>query len=181
MWTWERREYRATQHYGKLQHYWSLTPLQRCSRCIPQPKPFGPRNIWDCENEWNRRNTEKTKQTLRRKDTARVSDKWTTSWGISFYISCLSLSAWVSYGQHERRCSRACGEDASFTDVKIKPQIENETRRCDRRHAPEALAEIWKKVSKLSFSVRGRRLTFGARRGLAAGAARGLEQVEKSA
>ena len=40
---------------------------------------------------------------------------------------------------------------------------------------------IWKKVSELNFSVRGRRLTFGARRGLAAGVARGLGQMEKSA
>ncbi len=30
--------------------------------------------------------------------------------------------------KHERRCSHACEEDASFTDVKIKPQIGNGTR-----------------------------------------------------
>ena len=42
----------------------------------------------------------------------------------------------------------ARGEDASFTDVKIKPQIGNRTRRCEWRHAPEVWAEdfeIWKK------------------------------------
>ena len=35
----------------------------------------------------------------------------------------------------------ACGADASFTDVKIKPQIGNSTRGCGWRHAPEAWAE----------------------------------------
>ena len=46
--------------------------------------------------------------------------------------------------------------------------------------------EFWgfeKKVSELGFSVRGGRLTFGARRGLVAGAARcdgGGGQMEKS-
>ena len=38
-----------------------------------------------------------------------------------------------------------------------------------------------RKVSELSFIVRGRRLTFGDRRGLTAGAARGWGQMEKSA
>ncbi len=40
---------------------------------------------------------------------------------------------------------------------------------------------ILRKVSELSFCLRGRRLTFGARQGLAAGAARGGGQMEKSA
>ena len=60
-----------------------------------------------------------------------------------------SLSAWVSKVQHEFRCSRVCGADVSFRDVKW-------------RHVPE--------LSELSFCLRGRMLTFGARRGLAAGA-----------
>ena len=40
------------------------------------------------------------------------------------------------------------GEDASFTDVKIKPKIGIVTRGCEWRHAPEAWAEdfgIWEK------------------------------------
>ena len=54
---------------------------------------------------------------------------------------------------------------------------------CEWRHAPEACVEDsgdLRKVRELSFSVRKRRLTFGARRGLAAGVARGLGQMEKS-
>ena len=43
--------------------------------------------------------------------------------------------------KHECRCSRARGEDASFTDVKIKPQIGNWTRECEWRHALEAWAK----------------------------------------
>ena len=42
------------------------------------------------------------------------------------------------------------------------------------------IIEIWKKVSELSFSVRRRRLTFGARRGLVASAACGSEDIWKS-
>ena len=54
--------------------------------------------------------------------------------------------------KHERRYSRARGEDASFTDVKIKPQIANEIRRCEWRHAPEAWAEIWEKAVSWVFA-----------------------------
>ena len=53
-------------------------------------------------------------------------------------------------------------QDLSFRDVKIKIP-----GGCEWRHAPEACAEDLgdlRKVSWLSFSVRGRRLTFGARR-----------------
>ena len=48
-------------------------------------------------------------------------------------VENLLLSAWVSSVQHERRCShaRARGEDASFTDVKIKAQIGNVSRGCE--------------------------------------------------
>ena len=86
--------------------------------------------------------------------------------------------------KHERRCSRTHREDASFTDIKIKPQMRNGTRRCEWRHTPEAWAEIWEKVSELSSCLRRRRLTFRARRGLAAGTTRGGGgggvQMEKS-
>ena len=41
--------------------------------------------------------------------------------------------------QHERRCSRACGEDVSFRDVKIK--IPDRTWGCEWPHASEACAE----------------------------------------
>ena len=43
--------------------------------------------------------------------------------------------------KHERRCSRARGEESSFKDVKIKPQIEKWTTGCGWRHAPEAWVE----------------------------------------
>ena len=58
---------------------------------------------------------------------------------------------------------------------------------CEWRHAPEACAEdFWdlKKVSEWSFRIQRRRLTFGARRGFAVGAARGgggWGAMEKSA
>ena len=55
---------------------------------------------------------------------------------------------------------------------------------CELRHAPEACAEDFgdlKKFSELSLGVRRRRLTFGARRGLAACTTRDLGQMEKSA
>ena len=39
----------------------------------------------------------------------------------------------------------------------------------------------FEKVREMSFSIRGRRLTFGARRGLAAGATHGGGKMEKSA
>ena len=70
--------------------------------------------------------------------------------------------------KHVRRCSCACGEDASFTDVKIKPQIANRTRGCEWCHAAEAWAEDFgdlRKSSELSSCVRTERLIFGARRG----------------
>ena len=65
----------------------------------------------------------------------------------------------------------------SFRDVKIKIP----DRKCDqgdvndvmhRKLARRIFGDL-RKVIELSFSVRRRRLTFGARRGLAAGAARG--------
>ena len=40
----------------------------------------------------------------------------------------LSLSAWVSLVQHERRCSRSHGKDVAFRNVKIKIP----DRKCDR-------------------------------------------------
>ena len=89
--------------------------------------------------------------------------------------------------KHERRCSRARGEDAPFTDVKIKLQIGNGPGGVNdvmhQKRGPRIFG-ISRKVSELSFSVRRRRLTFGARRGLATGAARGGRgggEMEKSA
>ena len=43
--------------------------------------------------------------------------------------------------KHERRCSSARGEDASFTDVKIKSQIDMWAGGWEWRHAPEVCAE----------------------------------------
>ena len=62
------------------------------------------------------------------------------------------------------------GEDASFTDVKIKPQIENETRRCEWRYAPEAWAEIWEKAGSwvLASEEEGWLSELGEARGLCA-------------
>ena len=47
--------------------------------------------------------------------------------------------------QHECRCSRVRGVYASFTDVKINPQVGNMARRYEWRHAPEAWPGIGKK------------------------------------
>ncbi len=91
--------------------------------------------------------------------------------------------------QHECRCSRACGDDVSFRDVKIKiPDRKNDkgdvndVTQCKRGlRFEKSQLSFCLRMEELSFCLGRRRLTFGARRGLAAGAARGLGQVEKSA
>ena len=88
--------------------------------------------------------------------------------------------------------TRACEEDVSFRDVKIK--IPDRKKWLgdvnDVMHRKRARRIFWdlRKVRELSFSVRRRRLTFGARRdqtsSLWRGAARvggGGGQMEKSA
>ena len=105
--------------------------------------------------------------------------------------------------QHERRCSRVCGEDVSFTDVKIKTPDRKwdqevwmtsctESVGWDLRKSRVEFLSPKKKVVfqgslrpddfvrygrctlvVLNFSVRWRRLTFRAHQGLAVGAARG--------
>ena len=61
----------------------------------------------------------------------------------------------MSGGVHAR-AERTCHSEMS----QKKPQIENVTVGCEWRHAPEAWAEIWAKVSWLSFTVGRRMLTF---------------------
>ena len=63
----------------------------------------------------------------------------------------LSLSAWVSLVQHERRCSCARGEDVSFRDVKMKITDRNMTGGWQRRHTPEASAEDFGDLRKVNF------------------------------
>ena len=120
-------------------------------------------------------------------------DNHYTTWFLNLLAS--NNSIWVKISpvswdslvrcKHERKCSRACRADVSFRDVTTEtPDRKNRAREWEWRHATEACAEDLgdlRKVRKLSFSIGRRRLTFGARRGLAAGSARDAVQMEKSA
>ena len=70
----------------------------------------------------------------------------------------------------------------SFTDVEIKSQIGIETREANdvMPGSAEDFGDL-RKVCELSSCLGRRRLTFGARRDLAVGVARGGSQMEKSA
>ena len=65
--------------------------------------------------------------------------------------------------KHGRRCWRACEEDVSFTDVKMKIPNRRLTRGCEWHHAPDAHAGglgDFEKVGLLSLAVRRRRVPF---------------------
>ena len=75
--------------------------------------------------------------------------------------------------KHERRCAWARGEDVSSRDVKIKIPDRNWDQWFEWHHAQkrwrfggfEKSQLSFASEEELSFSVRRRRLTFGARRG----------------
>ena len=54
--------------------------------------------------------------------------------------------------KHERRCSRACGEDVSFRDATIESPDRNVTAGCEWHHAPETCTEDLGDLKKKSVS-----------------------------
>ena len=115
-----------------------------------------------------------------------LSDTFTVIWSprdVVLYILPFGLVRLITFrSAHglvrcklERRCWRACGEDVSFRDVKIKIPIKNLTWGCEWRHAPQARAEDlgdFEKKSQLNWvpPTEEESWLLRARRGLVSGA-----------